>query len=373
MKWWGAAPLTSGRESRRGKVMTDTNLRYGRLDHITVLHDNPLKAARFVRETMPGRDVDSELCFRISRLGGGDNECERITAGGVVYQFMKPCKALAGSEEFFEKNGPQVYSYCIAVDDVDAAVAAMEKGGAKVVAHPTGDDRLPYNAIYEGEGDPIGYGMVDVIDPCGLRFEFIKKNPQLPCPTGVRYPEDQGVFQHAEIVVPNAVAAADFMCDVMGAERTEKIIYDTITDHNAGTVHVLYGGIVFQLIEPHPNLLGWKEHMDRIGPSTRIICYHFKDDLQPRLDLMTERGAEPIRHPVVEGVDNGGAATEDENCLPLADIGTFGWMYGDDGDAYERPWKFMWVDSIAQCGMNWEMIEQSYRWVSSTGYFFSRN
>lgn len=351
--------------------MTDMNLRYGRLDNITVVHAEPLKAAQNTRDSLKGVNVDGELCFRISRLGGEDCECERVAAGGAVFQFVSPCEGLAGSKEFYEKNGPQIYSYVIAVDDVAAAIDSMEKGGAKIVAAKTGASAIPYNALFDGEGDPIEYGMADASEKCGLRFEFIKKNPRLPCQTGVRYPSDQGVFQHAEIVVPDAAAAADFMCDVMGAERTETIIYETITDHNAPTVHVLYGGIVFQLIEPHPNLLGWKEHMEKIGPSTRLICYHFKNDLQPVLDRFTERGAEPIRHPPVEGVD--GIVEEVSEELPVADEGTFGWMYGEDGDAYDRKWKFMWIDAIEQTGMNWEMLEQSYRWISSTGYFFNRD
>lgn len=352
--------------------MADKNLRYGRLDNITVIHEKPVEAARFIRDSLLGVNVDERLCLKIRRLGETDNQCERVAAGGAVFQFVKPNPQLAGSEEFHAAHGNQVYSYVIAVDDVDAAIASMEKGGAKIVAHRTGDDRLPYNAIFEGEGDLIDYGMADATALCGLRFEFVQKNAQLPCQTGVRYPQDPGVFQHAEIVVPDAVAAADFMCDVMGGERTEKTIYETISDHNAPCVHVLYGGIVYQLIQPHPNLLGWQEHLDAVGPSTRLICYHFKNDVQPLLDRMTAFGATPIRHPKVEGVENAGAQ-EEERELPEADTGTFGWMYGPDGDDFDRNWKFMWLDGLDVCGVNWEMLENSYRWVSSTGYFFNRD
>jgi catechol 2,3-dioxygenase-like lactoylglutathione lyase family enzyme len=348
-----------------------TNLRYGRLDHISVVHGDPLNAARFVRDSLSGHVVDADLAFEIASASGGDNRCERVATGGATFQFMLPCDELPGSKEFFDAKGAQIYSYCIAVDDVASAAKRMQENGAKLVAESTPDAPLSLEKVY-GDGKTQSYAMLDATEKCGLRFEFIHKGAKAPCETGVRYPEQVGVFQHAEIVVPDAEAAAEFMCTVMGAERTEKQIYDTITAHNAGTVHVLYGGIVYQLIEPHPNLLGWKEHMEAIGPSTRLICFHFRNDLQPILDKMTARGAEPIRHPVVEGVDNATGANEAPTTLPVADTGTFGWMYGEDGDDFDRPWKFMWLDGIESCGINWEMLEQSYRWISSTGYFFNR-
>lgn len=342
------------------------------MDNITVLHERPLEAARFVRDALSGVNVDEDLCFRIRKLDEVDNQCERVASGGVVFQFVKPSSQLPGSQKFFAAHGNQVYSYVIAVDDVDEAIASMERGGAKIVCHRTGDDRLPYHAIFEGEGDPIDYGVADATALCGLRFEFVKKNPQLPCQTGVRYPQDLGVFQHAEIVVPDAAAAADFMCDVMGAERTEQTIYETITSHNAGCVHVLYGGIVFQLIEPHPNLLGWKEHMDSVGPSTRLICYHFKNDLQAVVDRFTARGAVPIRHPPVGGIENSDENDHGGEGLPIVDTGEWAWLYGPDGDV-PRKYKFLWMDALEPCGVNWEMLDMSYRWPSSTGYFFSWN
>lgn len=357
--------------------MVDKNLRYGRFVGINVLHDSPTRAARFVRDTLTATDVDRDFCYNLSRLGGGDNECERVAGGGCTFQFMKPDAALPGSQDFFDKYGNAVYAYQLEVDDVDAAAKALEAGGAKIVANFAGDDRKSHKAVYGTDGDPVDFAVVDARQQCGLQFEIVKKDPDLVCRTGLRYPTDQGVFMHAEIVVPNSESAAKFMMDVMGAEHVEKNIDSRIEEIDNGCIHVLYGGLVFQLIEPAPMLTGWGAQLEAMGPSTRLICYHFRNDLQPRVDEFTKRGALQITDPdAAEETGEGQgwvyAAGDADRELPVTGEGAFTWMYHEDADDGERTFKFQWLDTIEQCGLNWEFLEQSYQWISSTGYFFNR-
>lgn len=362
--------------------MVDTNLRYSRITHITVLHPEPAKAARFVRDTMNANECDKELCARIRHLvSQEDNECERVTAGGLTFQFMKPTPALPGSQEFFAEHGPKVYSYALEVDDVDAAVDALvNKGGAKLVAHAQGADRLDWNQLFEGQGDPIDFAVVDAREKCGLIFDITKKNDQIPCYTGVRFPTDIGCFMHSEVCVNNTAEAAEWLCGVMGGERIEQHISSRIGAWDPDAIgdvsmfknsqnlsgeafkpaceHVLIGGFVFQLISPIVHLTGWDEHLARHGNNTILICYHVRElvrTVKEQLRIYEENGAFEL---VEEGREHG-------NSWEFRPVD----LYGPDGDDTDHLYNCIWVDAVKQCGITWEILPMAYRWPCSTGYF----
>lgn len=346
--------------------MLNKNLRYARVENATVLHPEPTRAARFVRDTMNAVDVDQRICERIAHIPGyDDNECEHVTAGGFTFQFMKPTAAMPGSVDYYERNGNMIYTYKITVDDVDAAVDHLRANGAKVICHLTGADRLPYDHFFEGDGDPLTYAIVDCTEQCGLIFEIMNANPQLPNYTGKRKFDDIGVFQHSEIVVKDADAAAEWMFNVLGAEYVEPVIADMISRENdpegpdLGCKHMLWGGIVWQLIFPLPHLPGWQEHLDRHGNSTMDICYHVRPDVRSvgeTLRLYRAWGAVDVK-------------------IDPAEIGTYGvapWQaqFTVDQDDPDRLYDYIWVDALRECGITWEILTMNYMWVSSTGYFF---
>lgn len=363
--------------------MVDKNLRFARFMNVTILHDEPTKAARFVRDVFKAHEVDQDLCFKIATLVPNENnECERVTSGGLTYQFMKPSAALPGSMEFYEKEGSRLYSYTLAVKSVSDAVDQLCKtGGAKLVAHLTGDDRIPYNSLFEGEGDPIEYAVVDAREKCGLLFELISQDLPVPCYTDVRFPEDLGVFQHAEITVKDPKKSADWLCEIMGGERVESEIAARIGSGNANTGdgipdmseygfksdfdrfacdHVLVAGYVFQLITPMPHLPGWDDNLATHGNSINNICYHLyprKCSVPQMTEAMEARGAKEL---MLDENDEHGECWEF----------TFGPLYGEDNDDFERTVNCVWIDSMKQCGLNWEFIGMVYRWNTNTGYFF---
>lgn len=351
--------------------MLDRNLRTARINAITVLHDEPEKAARFVRDTMGAIDVDAELCRKVALADGVDNGCERVTSGGLTYQYMRPTPSLLGSQEFYRKHGALIYSYQVAVEDVDAAVDALVAAGAVLV----GKDGL------------LGHAFVDATEKCGLVFELMPKADELPCYTDKRYPGDIGVFQHSEVVVHDPKACRDWMVEVLGAEDVETDVARRIgtgsdctgdpekdaaaariatesaaklgVDIVPGCEHVLWGGYVFQIITPFPHLPYWLEFLRDHGNLTHNICYHTHPtmtDIPSLLASMESFGAKELKFP------------GDEHSASW----NFGYqgLYGPDNDDPDRICWCVQIDALEQSSILWEFIPMCFRWNCSTGYFF---
>lgn len=326
----------------------DLNLRYAKILGVTIPHENPAKAARYIRDMWEGRPCDQEQSYRIALHDG--NGCESVLAGGLVLQYAKP-GAIPGSQEFYDMCGSMVYTHTVEVDDVSAAVDALEAAGGTVVAHLTGDDAWPYSSVFDGEGDPIEYAVVDCRPQCGLVFDILQKNDQLAVHTGAYDPADVAVFQHTEVVVDDAVATAQWMVDTLGAELVEEKIYTTITEMSSGTTrHTLWGGFVFQLIER--GMPGWGDHLDAYGQSTHNFQFKMRPTRrsnQEQCERLRAAGANIINDTEYSFVALYG---EDTNNADAHDICTL-------ADTYE------------QCGCYWEVLVQDYHWPSLTGYFFA--
>lgn len=345
----GATSVTSAAaDESPARPDLDLNLRYAKILGCTVPHENPAKAARYIRDLWNGRPCDERLAYRIAQAN--DSECEMVIAAGLVLQYAKP-GAIPGSQEFFDECGSMVYTHTVVVDDVAAAVEAMEAAGGTVVAHLQGDERMPYNAIFDGEGEPIEYAVVDCRQQCGLVFDILQKNDQLVCRTGAYDPQDVAVFQHTEVVLEDAQAAADWMVNVLGAELVEDHIYTHITEMSGGTtVHTLWGGFVFQLIER--GMPGWGEHLDTYGPSTHNFQFKMRPTMRSnyeQCELLRAAGANIIN---------------DEEYSFIA-------LYGEDANNANAKDICLLADTYKDCGCYWEVLVQDYHWPSLTGYFFA--
>lgn len=344
-----ALAAEAGGEASPHRDDLDLNLRYAEILGVTIPHENPSKAARYIRDMWNGRPCDEKLAYRIAHRDG--NECEMVIAGGLVFQYSKP-GAIPGSQEFYDLCGSMVYTHTVAVDDVAAAVDALEAAGGEVVAHLEGDERWPYDSVYDGEGDPIEYAVVDCRQQCGLVFDIIQKNDQLVYRTGAYDPSDVAVFQHTEVVLADAQAAADWMVDVLGAELVEPHIYEAITEMSTGvTRHTLWGGCVFQLIEP--GMPGWGDHLDAYGPST----HNFQFKMRPTVRSNQEQ-CELLRA-------NGATIINDTEYSFIA-------LYGEDANNADAHDICTLADTYEQCGVYWEVLVQDYHWPSLSGYLFAK-
>ena len=145
-------------------------------------------------------------------------------------------------------------------------------------------------------------------------------------------------FVHIEVVHPDPYAAAEFLQDVLGAERVERGISGYLEDFVPGSevVHVKLGNVVMQLIKPSPEMTTWSEHLREHGPSVHNVTL-MVDGLKDVHRRMLDRGALHILK----------AQTE------LSRAGLDVW---DPQDLYM-------VDAREQTGLRFELVETEPAWT----------
>ncbi|TFG22999.1 MAG: hypothetical protein EU529_08765 [Promethearchaeota archaeon] len=106
---------------------------------------------------------------------------------------------------------------------------------------------------------------------------------------------------HIEIVVPDAVKAAEFLNRIFGSEIVEKEFSDTLSNMGVvKVVHVKLGNVILQFIEPSSEKIQtlWSEHLDKKGPGVHNLTFIVKDIRAAARALKQEGVKTLIKFPV---------------------------------------------------------------------------
>lgn len=150
-------------------------------------------------------------------------------------------------------------------------------------------------------------------------------------------------FAHLEIVHPDPYAAADFLIKSIGAKSCEEgpsCSCEGVME--TACKHVLAGGVVFQFIKPVPALPGWQEDLDANGPVIHNIGITV-DNWQEVRDALLANGCQEI----------GSFMLDDASVL--------------FPDAPAEPFPTAHIDAKKQCGLQFELMQNTTFWPSLTG------
>lgn len=146
-------------------------------------------------------------------------------------------------------------------------------------------------------------------------------------------------LSHIEIVHNDPKAAADFMRDVFGAVQVEKKWSGWLSKtFNIECIHMMFGGIVYQILKPSVILPSWDKLLKTEGPSIHNLS-------------LQVNGAEKLRE-----VLKARGAIEVEAWKGAIDFKAAGFsVEGPPRDAF-------FYDATSQCGLRFEFTESLPEW-----------
>lgn len=101
-------------------------------------------------------------------------------------------------------------------------------------------------------------------------------------------------FMHIEIVHDDPKAAAEFMAEAFGAVQVEKEFSEWIGNaFGIDIIHMMFGGIVYQILKPSDTLPEWQEQLKTHGPSIHNVSLQVRDAdalRQKLLDMGVKEG-----------------------------------------------------------------------------------
>lgn len=145
-------------------------------------------------------------------------------------------------------------------------------------------------------------------------------------------------LSHVEVVHDNPAAAAAFMRDVLGAVQVEQGITSWLNKTlDLGAIHMLCGGVVYQLLKPNHYLPSWQKLLQREGPAIHNISIQVNDTEKFRAAMKSH------------GVEEISAAKVDFNELGFN-------VDGPPADAFN-------FDTSRHCGFRLEVLPTIPQWV----------
>lgn len=142
---------------------------------------------------------------------------------------------------------------------------------------------------------------------------------------------------HVEVVHDNPAAAAQFMRDVLGAVDVEHGITSWLREKRGlDCYHMMFGGIVYQILKPVSRLASWEALLKREGPAIHNISLQVTDAHKLRADLKAAGAVELS------------AGTVDFNQLGFK-------VEGPPRDNYN-------FDATRQCGLRLEFLTALPEW-----------
>ena len=142
---------------------------------------------------------------------------------------------------------------------------------------------------------------------------------------------------HIEIVHDDPLSAAEFMREVFGAVQVEKQFSEFASKaFNTISIHMMFGGVVYQIVKPPEMLPSWCNQLEKNGPSIHNLC-------------LQVNGADNLREKLL---DKG--VTELHN-IPGFDLNLAGFTTDEPRDLYV-------FDASEQCGLRFEFIESAPEW-----------
>lgn len=160
--------------------------------HNEIVTADPHACADFMIRVLGGELIEKAIADKIA--GPDDpssdmwkSDTTHVLHGGMVYQFIAPCRALVGWDTHMEKHGPCLHNTCYHVHDYHGVMKTLRDYGCKVQPRvpEDPDGGFDYNALYEGEGDDLIYtGWLDATEQCGLFIEILRRNHQWPSHVG---------------------------------------------------------------------------------------------------------------------------------------------------------------------------------------------
>lgn len=146
-------------------------------------------------------------------------------------------------------------------------------------------------------------------------------------------------LSHIEIVHDDPKAAAKFMEEVLGAVQVEKQWSGWLSkSFNIECIHMMFGGIVYQILKPSDMLPTWKELLEKSGPYIHNLSLQVygKDELRQKL---IDKGVKEI-HNWEKAIDMKAAGFSVE---------------GGPIDAH-------FFDATKECGIRFEFVENCPEW-----------
>ena len=146
-------------------------------------------------------------------------------------------------------------------------------------------------------------------------------------------------LSHVEIVHDNPQAAADFMRDMFGAVQVEKQWSGWLAKtFQIECIHMMFGGIVYQILKPSPALPSREKLLKEVGPSVHNMSIQVNGADKFRAALKA-RGVEEV-HAWKGAIDFKAAGYDVE---------------GPPRDAF-------FFDATRECGLRFEFIESLPEW-----------
>jgi len=146
-------------------------------------------------------------------------------------------------------------------------------------------------------------------------------------------------LNHIEIVHDNPQAAAEFMAEAFGAVQVEKEFSENMGKaFGFEMIHMMFGGVVYQILKPNDVLAEWKERLKNEGPSINNLSFQV-------------HGTQALRQKL-----------KDMGCKELHDWGGM----TTDGLGFSCPdgtsLAAYVVDAREQCGLFFEFMEDLPEW-----------
>lgn len=145
-------------------------------------------------------------------------------------------------------------------------------------------------------------------------------------------------LSHIEIVHDNPKAAAEFLKEVFGAVQVEKQWSGWLSKtFNIECIHMMFGGVVYQILKPSETLPTWDELLKTSGPYIHNLS-------------LQVNGMEKFREKLLA---NG--AVEVHNWENAIDFKAAGF-------SVDEPKTALFFDARKQCGLRFEFIESLPEW-----------
>ena len=317
------------------------------LVHIEIVVKDSEAAYQFLHDAFGARKIQEEFA---SFLDGDFVRVIHVGLGDVVFQFIQPVvKELSWYEQLTGK-GPGVHNLTFVVDDIEKAVAALERENiSKILEFPLDWGELIGPENVRPDVKPVY--MMNTMEKLGFRLELTESPYTREIPNSILSPPAKTIGKvspmiHIELVVPDVEETRDFLKKMFGSKDVEEDFAGFLDSDFMKVRHVNLSNVVLQYCQPLAEEGSWYEQLREKGPVVHNITF-VVDDMDDTMKSIRAAGADDLFVFSPDWALFIGPENVRENVPPVHMVNTMD-LLGFHLELWERPGKepmdFLFVD-----------------------------